>query len=114
MPYSPLGRGFLTGTVDAETDLRRRATRRLRHPRFTKENRVGNQTIAANVERIAAEKGVTPAQIAIAWVLAQGDDIVPIPGTKRRKYLDENVAALDVAAARTPTSPPFPRRSGRE
>jgi aryl-alcohol dehydrogenase-like predicted oxidoreductase len=95
VPYSPLGRGFLTGTVDAETAFVEGDTR-LRHPRFTKENRVGNQAIAENVKRIAAEKGVTPAQIAIAWVLAQGDDIVPIPGTKRRKYLDENVAALDV------------------
>jgi aryl-alcohol dehydrogenase-like predicted oxidoreductase len=93
--YSPLGRGFLTGTVDAGTEFVD-GDSRLRHPRFTKENREKNRAIAENVKRIAAEKGVTPAQIALAWVLAQGDDIVPIPGTKRRTYLDENVAALDV------------------
>jgi aryl-alcohol dehydrogenase-like predicted oxidoreductase len=81
--------------VDAGTEFVEGDTR-LRHPRFTKENREQNRTIADNVKRIASEKGVTPAQIALAWVLAQGEDIVPIPGTKRRKYLDENVAALDV------------------
>jgi aryl-alcohol dehydrogenase-like predicted oxidoreductase len=93
--YSPLGRGFLTGTVDAGSAFEEGDTRR-RHPRFTSENMDRNAQIAAKLAEIAQDKGCTPAQVAIAWVLAQGDDIVPIPGTKRRRYLEENVRALDV------------------
>jgi aryl-alcohol dehydrogenase-like predicted oxidoreductase len=93
--YSPLGRGFLTGTVDSGSTFIEGDTRG-RHPRFTRENMERNAGIAAKVTEIAGDKGCTPGQIALAWVLAQGDDIVPIPGTKRRKYLDENAAALDV------------------
>jgi aryl-alcohol dehydrogenase-like predicted oxidoreductase len=95
VPYSPLGRGFLTGQIKsfddlAEDDYRRNA------PRFQGENFQKNLEMVARIEEIAAEKNCTPAQLALAWVLAQGEDIVPIPGTKRRRYLEENVAALDV------------------
>ncbi len=93
--YSPLGRGFLTGTVDTESEFMEGDTRR-RHPRFTRENREQNARIAAKLLEISAEKACTPAQVAIAWVAAQGDDIVPIPGTKHRGYLEENAAALDI------------------
>ncbi len=93
--YSPLGRGFLTGTVDGGSAFMDGDTRR-RHPRFTPENISQNARIAAKLAEIAGEKGCTPAQVAIAWVAAQGSDIVPIPGTKRRKYLEENAAALDI------------------
>jgi aryl-alcohol dehydrogenase-like predicted oxidoreductase len=93
--YSPLGRGFLSGQIKSlddldETDFRRRG------PRFQGENFQKNLELVAKVEEIASEKGVTPSQLALAWVLAQGDDIVPIPGTKRVKYLEENVGAVDV------------------
>jgi len=94
--YSPLGRGFLTGTVDAGSAFVEGDTRR-RHPRFTRENIGQNARIAEMLAEIAESKGCTPAQVAIAWVAAQGDDIVPIPGTKRRQYLEENAAALDIA-----------------
>ena len=95
VPYSPLGRGFLAGRFTspdqlAEDDFRRTG------PRFTGENLEENLALAAKVKEIAAEKGVTPAQLAIAWVLAQGDGIVPIPGTKRRTYLEQNAGAVDV------------------
>jgi aryl-alcohol dehydrogenase-like predicted oxidoreductase len=93
--YSPLGRGFLTGQIKrfedlAEDDYRRSA------PRFQGENFQKNLDLVTRIEEIAAEKKCTPAQLALAWVMAQGDHIVPIPGTKRRKYLEENVGALDV------------------
>jgi aryl-alcohol dehydrogenase-like predicted oxidoreductase len=95
--YSPLGRGFLSGRLTssspgefADDDFRRG------HPRFEGENFARNLRLVERVRRLAAEKGVTPAQLAIAWVLAQGDDVVPIPGTKRRRYLEENLAALQV------------------
>ena len=93
--YSPLGRGFLSGRFKNpdeldETDFRRHG------PRFTGEALQHNLRLVAKVEEIAAEKGCTPGQLALAWVLAQGDDIVPIPGTKRRKYLEENLAAAGV------------------
>jgi len=93
--YSPIVRGLLSGKVTdtselAETDFRRSA------PRFYEENFAANLEIVRRVEEIAANKGVTVAQLALAWVLAQGDDIVPIPGTKRRTYLEENAAAVDV------------------
>jgi aryl-alcohol dehydrogenase-like predicted oxidoreductase len=93
--YSPLGRGFLTGQIKSFKDLGPNDYRR-NTPRFQGENFNKNIELVRRIEQIAAEKGCTPAQLALAWVLAQGDDIVPIPGTKRRKYLEENVAALDV------------------
>jgi aryl-alcohol dehydrogenase-like predicted oxidoreductase len=93
--YSPLGRGFLTGQFKRFEDLAPDDYRRT-SPRFQGENFQKNLDLVRQVERIAKEKGCTPSQLALAWVLAQGEDIVPIPGTKRRKYLEENVAALDV------------------
>ncbi len=93
--YSPLGRGFLTGQIrrieDLEPDDWRRSS-----PRFQGENFQRNLDLVKRIGQIAAEKGCTPAQLALRWVLAQGNDIVPIPGTKRRKYLEENAGALDV------------------
>jgi aryl-alcohol dehydrogenase-like predicted oxidoreductase len=94
--YSPLGRGFLTGKIQKPGDLPKDDYRRTT-PRFQGENFQRNLDLVNRVEEIAREKRCTPAQLALAWVLAQGDDIVPIPGTKRRKYLQENVGALDVA-----------------
>ncbi|MGH9553231.1 MAG: aldo/keto reductase, partial [Terriglobales bacterium] len=93
--YSPLGRGFLTGQFKRFEDLAPDDYRRS-SPRFQGENFQKNLDLVRQVEGIAKQKGCTPSQLALAWVLAQGDDIVPIPGTKRRKYLEENVAALDV------------------
>jgi aryl-alcohol dehydrogenase-like predicted oxidoreductase len=95
VPYSPLGRGFLAGRFSSPEELDEDDFRR-RGPRFTGENLEANRDLAAKVKEIAAEKGVTPAQLAIAWVLAQGDDLVPIPGTKRRGYLEQNAAAVGV------------------
>jgi aryl-alcohol dehydrogenase-like predicted oxidoreductase len=94
--YSPLGRGFLSGRFKSPDDLDDSDFRR-HGPRFSGDNLQENLKIAAKVEQIASAKGVTPAQLALAWVLAQGDDIVPIPGTKRRSYLEQNAAAVDVA-----------------
>jgi aryl-alcohol dehydrogenase-like predicted oxidoreductase len=93
--YSPLGRGFLTGQFKSPDDLPADDVRRT-HPRFQGENFRRNLDLVRKVERLAAAKGRTPSQLALAWVLAQGEDIVPIPGTKRAKYLDENLAALQV------------------
>jgi aryl-alcohol dehydrogenase-like predicted oxidoreductase len=95
VPYSPLGRGFLTGTVK-KNDFGDRDFRRM-SPRFQGENFQKNLEIVRRVEEMAAEKKCTPAQLALAWVLAKGKDVVPIPGTKRRKYIDENLAALEVS-----------------
>jgi aryl-alcohol dehydrogenase-like predicted oxidoreductase len=95
VPYSPLGRGFLAGRFSSPEELDEDDFRR-RGPRFTGENLEANRDLAAKVKEFAAEKGVTPAQLAIAWVLAQGDDLVPIPGTKRRGYLEQNAAAVGV------------------
>ena len=95
VPYSPLGRGFLSGRFNSPEELDEGDFRR-NGPRFTGENLEANRALAAKVGEIAADKGITPAQLAIAWVLAQGDDLVPIPGTKRRSYLEENAAAVDV------------------
>jgi aryl-alcohol dehydrogenase-like predicted oxidoreductase len=95
VPYSPLGRGFLAGRFSSPDELDENDFRRY-GPRFTGDNLKTNLELAAKVKEIAAEKGVTPAQLAIAWVLAQGEDLVPIPGTKRRSYLEQNVAAVDV------------------
>ena len=93
--YSPLGRGFLTGQFRRFEDLAPDDYRRA-SPRFQGENFQKNLDLVRQVEDMAKEKGCKPSQLALAWVLAQGDDIVPIPGTKRRKYLEENIAALDV------------------
>ena len=95
VPYSPLGRGFLTGKIQKPEDLPDDDYRKTT-PRFQGENFQRNLEIVKQVEEIAREKRCTPAQLALAWVLAQGDYIVPIPGTKRRKYLQENIGALDV------------------
>jgi len=93
--YSPLGRGFLTGRFRSAADFAPDDYRR-NSPRFQGDNFARNLQLVDEVRAIAAAKGCTPSQLALAWVLAQGDDIVPIPGTKRRAYLEENVAALDV------------------
>jgi aryl-alcohol dehydrogenase-like predicted oxidoreductase len=93
--YSPLGRGFLTGRIKSFDDLAPDDFRR-RSPRFQGENLARNLELVEGVEEMAADKGCTPAQLALAWVLAQGEDIVPIPGTKRHHYLEENVGALEV------------------
>jgi aryl-alcohol dehydrogenase-like predicted oxidoreductase len=93
--YSPLGRGFLSGRFQSPDDLEEGDFRR-RNPRFQGENFQRNLELVERVREIAQEKNATPAQLALAWVLAQGEDIVPIPGTKRRDRLEENVAALDV------------------
>jgi aryl-alcohol dehydrogenase-like predicted oxidoreductase len=95
VPYSPLGRGFLSGRFKSPEELDASDFRRY-GPRFTGENLEANQRLAAKVEEIAAAKGITPAQLALAWVLAQGEDMVPIPGTKRRTYLEENADAVEV------------------
>ncbi|WP_432176533.1 aldo/keto reductase [Streptomyces sp. Tue6028] len=95
VPYSPLGRGFLAGRFSSPADLDEGDFRRS-GPRFKGENLEANLRLAEKVKEIATEKGVTPAQLAIAWVLAQGDDLVPIPGTKRRTYLEQNAAAVDI------------------
>ena len=95
VPYSPLGRGFLTGALRSAGDLAA-DDYRLNSPRFQGGNFERNQQLAERVREIAARIGCTPAQLALAWVLAQGDDIVPIPGTKRRKYLEDNVQAADL------------------
>ncbi len=93
--YSPLGRGFLTGRINSPQDLAPSDFRR-NNPRFVGENLDHNRALVQRAEQIAREKGYTPAQLALAWVLAQGKDIVPIPGTKRRKYLEENVQAANI------------------
>ncbi|SER38268.1 Predicted oxidoreductase [Faunimonas pinastri] len=95
VPYSPLGRGFLTGRFKSEADLPEGDFRR-GSPRFSGENFGRNLDLVAKVEEIARDKGATPGQVALAWVLAQGEDIVPIPGTKHVKYLEENVGAAAV------------------
>jgi aryl-alcohol dehydrogenase-like predicted oxidoreductase len=95
VPYSPLGRGMLTGRYKSRADFEP-GDWRLENPRFSEENFAQNLELVQVVETIAAEKQVTPAQIALAWVYAQGDDLVSIPGTKRRKYLEQNVAVEDI------------------
>jgi len=94
VPYSPLGRGILTGQVKS-AEFGAKDFRRI-SPRFQGDNFQKNLALVTRVEQLASEKRCTPAQLALAWVLAQGDDIVPIPGTKRRTYLDQNLGALDV------------------
>ena len=96
VPYSPLGRGFLTGRWRSIEDMPEEDTRSARFPRFAEENFKKNLELADKVREIADSKGVSPGQLALAWLLAQGEDIVPIPGTKRRKYLEDNAGAADV------------------
>jgi aryl-alcohol dehydrogenase-like predicted oxidoreductase len=93
--YSPLGRGFLTGQIKRYEDLAENDYRR-QSPRFQRENFERNFELVRRVQTIAEKKGITPSQLALAWVLAQGDDVIPIPGTKRRSYLEQNIAAADV------------------
>jgi aryl-alcohol dehydrogenase-like predicted oxidoreductase len=97
--YSPLGRGFLTGQITKFEDLAADDYRRF-SPRFQGENFDRNLALVDRIRQLARQKGCTPSQLALSWVLAQGDDIVPIPGTKRRTYLEENLGALDVALSR--------------
>ena len=98
VPFSPLGRGLLSGELK---DLPADDMRKKISPRFEGGNLDQNLKVVARLKEIAQEKGITPSQLALAWVLAQGDDIVPIPGTKRRKYLEENVAAADVKLSKS-------------
>jgi len=93
--YSPLGRGFLTGAIKSPDDFDADDYRR-NNPRFQGDNFTRNLKLVEQVRKLASDKGCTPSQLALAWVLAQGDDILPIPGTKRRKYLEENAHAIDV------------------
>jgi aryl-alcohol dehydrogenase-like predicted oxidoreductase len=95
VPYSPLGRGFLSGRFSSPEDLDENDFRRY-GPRFTGENLETNRKLADKVNELASEKSITPAQLALAWVLAQGEDMVPIPGTKRRTYLEQNAAAAEI------------------
>ena len=94
--YSPLGRGLLTGALKQQSDLPEGDQRAGRFPRFAAENFDANVALVAAVEQLAADRGCTPGQLAVAWVLHRGQDIVPIPGTKRRTYLEQNLAAADV------------------
>ncbi len=96
VPYSPLGRGILTGKVKSTEEFGAKDFRRI-SPRFHGENFQKNLQLVARVEELAKEKGCSPAQLALAWVLEQGEDVVPIPGTKRRTYLDQNLAALNIS-----------------
>jgi aryl-alcohol dehydrogenase-like predicted oxidoreductase len=93
--YSPLGRGFLTGAFTKIEDIPADDYRQ-NSPRFQGENFSRNRALVEKVEKLAGERGILPAQLALAWVLAQGTDIVPIPGTKRRKYLEQNAGAVDI------------------
>src|SRR5581483_6070174 len=95
VPFSPLGRGFLTGALTSPDQLGDDDFRK-NNPRFSGENFAKNLELVEAVRALAAEKGCTPGQLALAWVMAQGDDVVPIPGTKRRRYLEENVGACDI------------------
>jgi len=95
VPYSPLGRGFLTGTLRSVDDLDEDDFRRFQ-PRFTGDNLAANIAMVEQIDALAAANGCTPAQVALAWVHAQGRDLAPIPGTKRRRYLEDNIGALDV------------------
>jgi aryl-alcohol dehydrogenase-like predicted oxidoreductase len=97
VPYSPLGRGLLTGAIKSSSDLEGGDSRTSGYfPRFQGDALDANLVLVAAIEKLASEKGCTPGQLALAWVLAQGDDVAPIPGTKRVKYLEENTAAADV------------------
>jgi aryl-alcohol dehydrogenase-like predicted oxidoreductase len=95
VPYSPLGRGFLTGAIQKPSDMEANDWRHT-NPRFQQETMEQNRRLVEHVKALAAARGCTPAQLALAWVLAQGEDVVPIPGTKRVKYLEDNLGAVDV------------------
>lgn len=95
-PYSPLGSGFLTGAIAKPEDLGSSDSRSQRYPRFAGESFDRSQVLVARIRAIAGRRGGKPGQLALAWVLAQGEDLVPIPETKRRRYLEENVAAADI------------------
>ena len=96
VPYSPLGRGFLTGAITKKSDLSEKDSRHYRFPRFADDAFEKNQLLVDRVRAIARGRGVTAGQLALAWVLAKGEDLVPIPGTKRRKYLEENAASAEI------------------
>jgi aryl-alcohol dehydrogenase-like predicted oxidoreductase len=98
VPFSPLGRGFLSGNIRelSDDDMRRKIS-----PRFAADNMQQNLKVVDRIKEIAQEKGITPSQLALAWVLAQGDDMVPIPGTKRRTYLEENVAGVKIKLSKS-------------
>ena len=100
VPFCPLGRGFLSGRVSSLTPLDEEDLRR-RLPRFQGDNLVTNRTLVARLEAFAAERAVPPSQIALAWLLAKGDNIIPIPGTKRREYLESNAAAVEISLSPT-------------
>lgn len=93
--YSPLARGFVTGQYQSPNDFEENDFRRM-SPRFSEENFPKNLVLVDGLKKLAQKKGVTPGQLTLAWLLAQGDDIIPIPGTKKIKYLEENMGALDV------------------
>jgi aryl-alcohol dehydrogenase-like predicted oxidoreductase len=99
VPYSPLGRGFLTGRIKSTEGLGDQDFRRMA-PRFEDANLKKNLAIVVRLEEIAAEKGCAPSQLALAWLLAQGEDVVPIPGTKHMEYLKENLGAAEIALSR--------------
>jgi aryl-alcohol dehydrogenase-like predicted oxidoreductase len=101
VPYSPLGRGFLTGKIKSMDTLAKGDYRAERYPRFQSGNLQQNLKLVEKIEQMASVKGIKPGQLALAWVLAQGEDIVPIPGTKRRTYLEENIAATAVTLTQT-------------
>ncbi|HEX5234823.1 MAG TPA: aldo/keto reductase [Silvibacterium sp.] len=94
--YSPLGRGFLTGKIADRSELENSDSRAVRMPRFSEENIKHNLKLVERVQGIAKRKGVTAGQLALAWVMSKGEDVVPIPGTKRRRYLEENAAAAEI------------------
>ena len=96
VPYSPLGRGFLTGTITSKTELGARDSRAQRYPRFAGDALDRNQVLVDRVKAIADRRGVKPGQLALAWVMSKGEDCVPIPGTKRRAYLEENAASTEI------------------
>jgi aryl-alcohol dehydrogenase-like predicted oxidoreductase len=101
VPYSPLGRGFLTGKIRSMDDLFEGDYRASRYPRFQAENFQQNLELVQRIEEMAADKGIKPGQLALEWVLAQGEDIVTIPGTKRRTYLEENIVAAEITLSQT-------------
>jgi aryl-alcohol dehydrogenase-like predicted oxidoreductase len=113
--YAPLGRGLLTGAVRGADDIK--GDRRGEHPRFVGDSLTRNLALVAKIAAVAREKGCTPGQLVLAWLLAQGDDIVPIPGTKRKERVDENLDALAVkltpprSSASPPRYRPAPRRA---
>ena len=111
MPYSPLGRGFLTGAIQKVSDLDASDWRRT-NPRFAEEALQENLKLAEAVKELAAKKNCSPAQFALAWVLAQGNDVIPIPGTKRVRYLEDNMGALSIELRKAICKKPMPVSTG--